>query len=114
MWRKAVFAAKKLGLSKLMIYNVGGGAFAGYLFDRFVTDVFEPAFQPYWEECRCSNIEVLGYNRRTRKFDGGFVPDVFRRDKDIDRTLYVNAWDPWSMIGNGNARDNSLDGWYGR
>jgi hypothetical protein len=26
----------------------------------------------------------------------------------------VNAWDPWSMIGNGNDRDNSLDGNWGR
>lgn len=28
--------------------------------------------------------------------------------------LLVNAWDPWSMVGNGNAGDNSLDGFYGR
>lgn len=28
--------------------------------------------------------------------------------------LLVNAWDPWSMVGNGNAGDNSLDGFFGR
>ena len=26
----------------------------------------------------------------------------------------MNAWDPWSMVGNGNAGDNSLDGFFGR
>jgi len=32
----------------------------------------------------------------------------------MEKTLYVNAWDPWSMIGNGNDRDGSLDGHWGR
>lgn len=30
------------------------------------------------------------------------------------KTLYVNAWDPWSLAGNGNECDNSLDGFMGR
>ena len=29
-------------------------------------------------------------------------------------TLYQNAWDPHSIVGNGNAGDNSLDGFFGR
>ena len=29
-------------------------------------------------------------------------------------TLFINAWDPWSIIGNGNDADNSLDGFWGR
>jgi len=29
-------------------------------------------------------------------------------------TLYVNAWDPHSAVGNGNGADNSLDGFFGR
>lgn len=32
----------------------------------------------------------------------------------LDRTLFVNAWDPWSVAGNGNGSDKSLDGWVGR
>jgi hypothetical protein len=32
----------------------------------------------------------------------------------IGRTLYVNAWDPWSIVGNGNESDRSLDGFWGR
>ena len=32
----------------------------------------------------------------------------------LDKCLFVNAWDPHSFIGNGNAMDPSLDGYYGR
>merc|ERR1712039_724173 len=32
----------------------------------------------------------------------------------LEDSLLVNAWDPWSMVGNGNAADNSLDGYFGR
>ena len=28
--------------------------------------------------------------------------------------MYVNAWDPWTIIGNGNENDNSLDGYWGK
>jgi hypothetical protein len=31
-------------------------------------------------------------------------------DYDRSNTLFINAWDPFSIVGNGNARDNSLDG----
>lgn len=34
--------------------------------------------------------------------------------KDLDHILFVNAWDPFSIVGNGNAGDNSLDGFFGR
>lgn len=33
---------------------------------------------------------------------------------DLEETVLVNAWDPWSLIGNGNVFDNSLDGYWGR
>jgi len=29
---------------------------------------------------------------------------------NLDELLLVNAWDPWSIAGNGNAADNSMDG----
>lgn len=61
-----------------------------------------------------AGIQVLGYDTETQAFNGGFVPDILDTDEDVAHTLYVNAWDPWSMIGNGNGRDNSLDGYWGR
>lgn len=40
---------------------------------------------------------------------------IFKIDsKKIDKTLFINAWDPFSIIGNGNANDNTLDGYFGR
>jgi len=32
----------------------------------------------------------------------------------LSEILWLNAWDPHSVVGNGNANDNSLDGYYGR
>jgi hypothetical protein len=31
----------------------------------------------------------------------------------LKNTLFINAWDPHSIIGNGNSNDNSLDGYWG-
>lgn len=45
---------------------------------------------------------------------------VFRIEKSanlqtlLDKILFVNAWDPWSIPGNGNKGDESLDGYVGR
>lgn len=47
------------------------------------------------------------------------VPDCFFDEQNIygkntDNYLFINAWDPFSMLGNGNSMDNSLDGYWGR
>ena len=34
--------------------------------------------------------------------------------KNLKTTLFVNAWDCWSMLGNGNFGDKSADGFWGR
>jgi hypothetical protein len=33
---------------------------------------------------------------------------------DLSETLFINAWDCWSVPGNGNGEDRSLDGFMGR
>lgn len=38
-------------------------------------------------------------------------PRIFHQ---LPSTLLINAWDPWSLAGNGNRLDNSLDGFIGR
>jgi hypothetical protein len=40
--------------------------------------------------------------------------DIQGLNENIEDVLFVNAWDPWSVIGNGNDGDNSLDGFWGR
>lgn len=118
VWRKAFSAAldlKKSGkINKIKIFNVGGGAFSGLFQEDFIEKIFEPAFLPFLPFFSRAGIEVLGYNVNTQRFDGGFIPDTLDTDDDMEHTLYVNAWDPWSLIGNGNVRDSSLDGYWGR
>lgn len=119
MWLKALKAAKDLReenkINKIRIFNVGGGAFAGPYSMNFIDTVFEPAFLSLIQEFTKLDIQVIGYNAITKRFDDVFIPNLFDApDEDVDNTLYVNAWDPWSLIGNGNERDRSLDGYMGR
>ena len=45
----------------------------------------------------------------------GLIPQICFNDKyNPDNCLYVNAWDPHSIVGNGNEADGSLDGRIGR
>lgn len=115
MWRFALAAAKHLRgqIHTIKIYNVGGGAFAGPYYSTFITDIFEPSFLPLVPEFKKIGIKIDGYDFQTKEFNGGFIPDVLITD-DYTKILYVNAWDPWSIIGNGNFNDNSLDGYWGR
>ena len=118
MWRKAFCAAldlkKMKKIDKIKIFNVGGGAFSSPFHENFVETIFEPAFLPLVPFFNKAGIEVLGYDMRTKEFNGGYIPQILDTDHDMEHTLYVNAWDPWSLIGNGNRRDNSLDGHWGR
>ena len=120
MWVKALACAKDLKaqhkIKQLRVFNVGGGCFAGLYGPTFIPRIFEPAFLPLLPEFAKAGIEVLGYDARTKTFDDNvFIPDIlYSKDEDVANTLYVNAWDPWSLIGNGNSRDRSLDGYWGR
>ena len=118
IWNYALVCAKYLKsinkIHKIKIYNVGGGAFAGPI-TNFIEDIFEPSFLPLLKEFNKYNIEVLGYDFKKKQFNGGFIPNIFEdSSEDIENTLYINAWDPYSIIGNGNNNDRSLDGYYGR
>ena len=114
MWRLVLAAAKWSGCKRLKIFNVGGGAFAGpHGGDNFIRNIFEPAFAPLLLDFKQSGIEVDGYNWAAHRFHGDTIPDVLEVE-DLDEVAFVNAWDPWSLIGNGNERDFSLDGAWGR
>jgi len=44
------------------------------------------------------------------------VPSAFfgKWTEDLEDRLFVNAWDCWTMLGNGNELDDSADGFWGR
>lgn len=113
MWLLAYAAMNITNCKYLQIYNVGGGAFAGPFITDFIKEVFEPAFKPLVPLFEKKGYHILGYDWKNHKFNGGFIPDCLET-ADLENTMFVNAWDPWSIIGNGNERDRSLDGFWGR
>lgn len=113
MWYFAYVAMVTKKCKNLQIYNVGGGAFAGPFVSEFIMEVFEPAFKPLLPLFEKRGYNILGYDWEKHKFNGGFIPNCLE-DADLENTMFVNAWDPWSIIGNGNERDRSLDGFWGR
>jgi hypothetical protein len=113
MWIFALEAMKQSPCKKLQIYNVGGGAFSGKYMATFTHDIFEPAMKPLLPLFEKEGFSVVGYDWKTHQFTGGFIPDCLESG-DVQTTMYVNAWDPWTLIGNGNERDRSLDGYWGR
>jgi hypothetical protein len=119
MWeyafRCALIKKNEGQINKIQIYNVGGGAFAGPYGYDFIEKIFEPSFLPIKKLFDDNEIKIIGYDFNKKKFSGGSIPLIFDDEKeDYHHTLYVNAWDPWSLIGNGNSIDNSLDGAWGR
>jgi O-acetyl-ADP-ribose deacetylase (regulator of RNase III) len=138
IWLKACYICKLKGLENLWYYGVGSGFFSELLPNEynkasgnFYQEIFAPAFgiDPTDSKklhstnndendltipinfCKKYGIKVQNLGSSSSKF----IPDVlFTTDTTPTDTLYINAWDPWSIIGNGNAADDSLDGNWGR
>jgi len=116
MYRYAFECAKRKDLTKIQWGGVGDGNFAacseeGVDLKPEIRELNNAAKEKLKEEY--PGIEVLeGWN------DKPFfnVPTAFFEDPkpNLETTLYINAWDPWSLVGNGHEGDNSLDGKYGR
>lgn len=115
MWKLALSASIQSQCKFFKVYNVGGGVFAGEYQNVFIQQIFEQAFKPLLPEFQRHGIIVLGYDFNKKEFNGGFIPRILDdENEDYKNTLYANAWDPWTIIGNGNESDRSLDGCWGR
>ena len=136
MWMLACHAARDKGLKYLCLYNVGGMAFTTLLNDlikvnqdNFFYEIFKPSFgfnTNYTDAdtplnfCNNNNIKILHKKLDLDDEKNWRIPNLLFYDSkklvniELENTLLVNAWDPWSLIGNGNASDNSLDGFWGR
>ena len=112
-------ACKILEKKNLIMSFVGANNFA-LLWkggpNNFKRQIWFPAFNEIVKNYKKINImfmgaDVEGYNNL------GFFPQLLKNPKisnKLDNTLFVNAWDCWSVPGNGNSYDNSLDGYIGR
>jgi len=128
VYQMVFICAKEHNLHKIALSFVGGGAFS-YKFpggtDKYYKHIFIPALTNVLSNpdnnhvtyvgllgaCSIPNgcvklIKSMGFKYK----DHGFVPSALTDTK----TLYQNAWDPHSIVGNGNAGDKSLDGFFGR
>jgi len=113
----AIDLKKQNKIDNLQIFNVGGNAFYNYETDEFIEKIFNVIYKDALvTPCNTHDIHLMGYDSSDKEFNGGYIPHIFFNEhKDIcERTLYVNAWDPFTIIGNGNAGDKSLDGYFGR
>lgn len=110
LWSLALAALRRRKLRRLAYAGVGASSFITQIADicrdepEFHRLVQEPAMKAVFESA--PDIELVRM---------GLIPAFIVDDRaNAARTLYVNAWDPFSMVGNGNGGDMSLDGFWGR
>lgn len=127
--------AKILNLDSIVLSHIGGGWFSS-LYPNNYNDLYiaslEKALINFYKQYPnliqnlklsmmgnpnpnlIQNINKMFQNNNLTKhliiFPIGYVPNIM----DNENTLYMNAWDPHSYVGNGNKGDNSLDGFMGR
>jgi len=110
MWRYIFECARRHQFKRVYLADVGGGAFAVGLemheetsYRRLKEESLVPVQQEYAGIVECGQLQR--------------IPDWCFTDEArglLSDSLLVNAWDPWSMVGNANRSDNSLDGFFGR
>lgn len=123
MWEFAFQDATQRKLTRIVYYHVGGGAFSKLIntvLEDDEIDFVEGILLPELSKVKAkkeaySGIELVD-GSKAKKW---IPPAIFDNSKNGERghignTLYVNAWDPWSIVGNGNGADDSLDGFWGR
>jgi hypothetical protein len=100
---------------------------------EFLSKIYIPSFEYYSNNIVKSpkqilienNINVVDAVRKSYYFIPGIIDTIIKNNSTqlsninlkgatLDNTLFVNAWDPHSIIGNGNYNDPSLDGYWGR
>ena len=123
VFRKLYYAAKHLGLTTLVLSLVGANNFAKAWWyggiDGFQAQVWAPAYANTQHLANGLDVCVMGANGSLLQStfgwqDIGYFPACIEQVSDVSKTAFVNAWDCWSVPGNGNALDNSLDGFVGR
>jgi hypothetical protein len=122
--------AQDLGLTTTVMSYLGGSAFARLLRKKLGMGDAQLSATYYFADALNNAIELSGYKGAVLFMgshtsdmqtaitpmpykDIGFFPDCVSQVQ-VNTTLFVNAWDPHSIAGNGNEGDPSLDGYVGR
>jgi len=111
-WAFIFDCARRHNLKRVYNTRVGGGHFAEYLnrqpqynYNMLHVESLQPVLARY------PDIEVRDLIEIFNDPNKVFQPE---NQHLLKKSLLVNAWDPWSMVGNGNSMDDSLDGKFGR
>lgn len=125
------------GLDRIEFVAVGAGYFSAFLPPGTVNAILTSAWeseevQAFKRKLEKEMRKVIQLSFRTEPPHthcngmGGGIPSWYKESgysaqgqadnwqDAMNRTLFINAWDPWSLVGNGNELDNSVDGMYGR
>lgn len=103
----------------MVLHGFGLGVFSALAPELGIDakEVFLECFHDSFHDCQkdivCNYMpfKIKGYTNIKVPVD----ELIFSMDQeDLDGTLFINAWDAFSMIGNGNSKDASLDGHFGR
>jgi hypothetical protein len=91
--------------------------------EKFITEFVIPAIEKAQEKFPEIKSEPLARYQPYNKGETFTVPECFFTPKEgkynlspeeLDKRVFVNAWDCWSALGNGNFSDRSADGFWGR
>lgn len=126
LFTKIFVCAKEMGLDHVVMSLVGANNFAKLYRDTggkgpayFQETVWVPVLKRVMKRFRQCTVSLMGGSQSRAQQLMVKVPNLGDfprcvRNVAHTKTLFVNAWDPWSIVGNGNAMDNSLDGYMGR
>jgi hypothetical protein len=111
--------ALKLKKDNVVMSLVGANNFASLWNggpEEFKKVVWFPTFNSVIKDYKYLNIMFMG--AKIGKYHNlGYFPQCINDPKiknKLNKTLFINAWDCWSVPGNGNNLDYSLDGYIGR
>ena len=107
VWQKAFKCAKYWNLPTIVATQVGNGAFKppNLSYQEFKLGVHDKVL---------SNLKTLYPDVKVIEPRNVFSMIYTLDQAKLDNLLFVNSWDPHSMLGNGNRIDDSLDGKFGR
>ncbi len=109
------------------LYPGGLSAFQRQIWAPIFFEVYETYKYLFGDQSVAKKVFFMGFDKSPAQTllrtqygldikDIGFFPNLLKSisPSSLDKTLIVNAWDPHSIVGNGNSNDNSLDGFVGR
>jgi hypothetical protein len=111
-WNYAFNCAYSKKIKNIYFFELGQGFFSNLIDDLNISvDLFKKSFESVKKKYK--HINVLNYPVNPNKRVPNLIFEDFT-EPELQDVLFVNAWDPHSIVGNGNEGDNSLDGYFGR